>query len=247
MEKALDRSSICYISGISWPRSGQHLLVDVLKSYFGREFTYCEFYTPIDCCKKSPCTRSHTVHFSKNHDFESKAVLRKGTPYLVQYRSFLPSIVSAFEMYVQSGQLDTPDSFCVFARYHTTRYNAFLAKWAFGPSAPKEKLLISYEMLTSESKIDVLADIISFFAPNHSIDELRLLEITASVQKLLVEAEKTTTQFDFGIRSTRVVEEFRFFDRELFDELRSLTCESEALANQLAHLRLREGIVRVNA
>ncbi len=242
VENALDRPSIRYISGISWPRSGHHLLVNVVQSYFGQEFAYCEFYTPVDCCKKSPCIRTPMVKFSKNHDFGSKTGFTKGTPYLVQYRSFVPSIVSAFEMYVQNGQPDTPESFRIFAKHHTTRYNEFLTKWTFGPNSPKEKLLISYELLTSVSKIEVLTDIILFFAPNHSIDEVRLLEIAASVQKLLVEANKTTTHLDFGIRATRVVEEFRFFDGELFEELRSLTCESEALANQMARLRFHEGV-----
>ncbi|MEK4031628.1 hypothetical protein WOC76_21355 [Methylocystis sp. IM3] len=154
----------------------------------------------------------------------------------------MPSIVSAFEMYVQNGQPDTPESFRIFAKHHTTRYNKFLEKWAFGSSAPNEKLLISYESLTSDSKVEVLIDIISFFTPDHSTDELRLLEITTSVQKLLVESNKTTTHLDFGIRATRIVEDFRFFHGELFDELRSLTCESEALANEVARLRLREGV-----
>lgn len=239
VRKAPVQSGIRYVSGISWPRSGHHLLVDVLQSYFGEEFNYCEFYKPVDCCKKSPCARAPKIKFSKNHDFESKAEFRKGTPYLIQYRSFVPSIISAFEMYVQSGQPDTPDSFQVFARYQTARYNAFLERWTFGPSAPKESLLISYEMLTSESKIKVLTDIIAFFAPDHAIDDARLLKITMSVQKLLVEAKKTTTHLDFGIRATRVVEEFRFFDGDFFNELRSLTCESELLANLIVHQALR--------
>lgn len=242
MKKALDPSRSRYVCGISWPRSGHQLLVDILESYFGGEFAYCEFYTPVDCCKKSPCTRAPMVKFSKNHDFESKTGIRRGTPYLVQYRSFLPSVVSAFEMYVQNGQPDTADSFRFFARYLTTRYNAFLAKWTFGPNAPKEKLLIRYESLTSESKIEVLTDIISFFAPDHSIDELRLLKITRSAQKVQVDAKQTTMHFDFGIRATRIVEEFRFFNGALFDELRLLTCESEALANQTARFRMRESI-----
>ncbi len=245
MKNELDRP-IRYVSGISWPRSGHHLLVNVLQSYFGREFTYCEFYTPVDCCKKSPCIRKK-VKFSKNHDFGSKTGLTRGTPYLVQYRSFVPSIVSAFEMYVQNGQPDTPESFRIFAKHHTTGYNEFLEKWTFGPGAPKEKLLISYELLTSDSKVEVLIDIISFFAPGHSINELRLLEITTSVQKLLVEANKSTTHLDFGIRATRIVEQFRFFDGEFFEELRSLTCESEALANETARLRLREGVAPLPA
>ncbi|MGJ0507591.1 MAG: hypothetical protein ACR652_10755 [Methylocystis sp.] len=181
------------------------------------------------------------MKFSKNHDFEAKAAFRNGTPYLIQYRSFVPSIISAFEMYVQSGQPDTPDSFRVFATHQTARYNAFLEKWTFGPSAPKESLLISYEMLTSESKIKVLTDIIAFFAPDHAIDDARLLKITMSVQKLLVEAKKTTTHIDFGIRATRVVEEFRFFDEEIFNELRSLTSESEILANLIVHQGFQKG------
>jgi len=33
-----------YVTCVSWPRSGHHLLERVLGAYFGERWGYCEFY-----------------------------------------------------------------------------------------------------------------------------------------------------------------------------------------------------------
>ena len=40
---------------ISFPRSGQHVMQRLLNhiyNYYGKEFSYCEYYT---CCNEIPC------------------------------------------------------------------------------------------------------------------------------------------------------------------------------------------------
>jgi hypothetical protein len=160
--------AICrYVAGVSWPRSGHHLAVNVLKEYFGVNFSYCEFYTPKDCCRAFPCVRRDSVKFSKNHDFHLRAPISDSSPYLIQYRAFLPSVVSAYEMFVAQGQPDTPDSFENFATSVSGMYNAFLERWVFGTHSPRERLVLRYEEITSDGGVHFIALMIRFFAPNH--------------------------------------------------------------------------------
>jgi hypothetical protein len=148
-------------------------------------------------------------------------------PYLIQYRSFLPSVVSAFEMFVGQGRPDTPASFEEFAIAAADMYNAFLAKWVFGSNPPGERLILRYEELTSDSNMGCLASMIRFFAPNHSVEFGRIRRIRNSIQKEFVERGKKGVIDGFGIRATREVEAFRFYDRHLFRKLGALTCKSE--------------------
>ena len=75
-----------YVVGISWPRSGHHMLLRLLKLYFGPSFGYCSLYgdrpehpeVP-QCCRCVPCTNAGKINFSKNHDFDLSPV--------IQYRS----------------------------------------------------------------------------------------------------------------------------------------------------------------
>lgn len=219
-----------YVVGVSWPRSGHHLLVNMLKNYFGKEFVYCEFYVPNDCCKTVPCARAPAVTFTKNHDFDLQTPITPGFPYLIQYRAFLPSVVSAFELFVRSGKPNTPEAFRTYARNMAVGYNAFLWKWVIGTACPNEKLVCSYEEITSDNKIALFSNIIKFFAPNHSVNEDRLTELTESVQKMLVEDGNTTIISEFGIKAARNVEHFRFYDKEFFAELQELTRKSEQSA-----------------
>jgi hypothetical protein len=227
MESVECESSCRYVVGVSWPRSGHHLAVNLLQEYFGDEFSYCEFYTPKDCCRTAPCIRHGSVKFSKNHDFYSMMPISDRHPYLIQYRSFLPSVVSAFEMFVGQGRPDTLASFEEFAIAAADMYNAFLAKWVFGLHPPGERLILRYEELTSDSNMDFISSLIRFFAPSHPVEFGRIRRIRASIQKEFVERGRKGVIDGFGVKATRDVEEFRFYDRRLFRKLGALTCKSE--------------------
>jgi hypothetical protein len=226
--EAVECEPLCrYVVGVSWPRSGHHLAVNVLREYFGAEFSYCEFYTPIDCCRTIPCKRQDSVKFSKNHDFCLTAPISDRYPYLIQYRSFLPSVVSAYEMFVGQGQPDSQDSFEDFATAAARMYNSFLAKWVLGANSPRERLILRYEELTSDRNMDFLDAMIRFFAPFHHVEHGRIQRIRDTIQKEFVERGKKGVIDGFGIRATREVEEFRFYDRHLFAKLAALTRRSE--------------------
>ena len=90
--------NIRYVAGVSWPRSGHHLVQRLLQGYFGPHLSYDMFYHPeLDCCRVFPCTRGR-VHFSKNHDWDLSGVMSAGLPYLIQYRSAAAAAVSDFEL-----------------------------------------------------------------------------------------------------------------------------------------------------
>ena len=95
------------VIGVSWPRSGHHLLVRLLTLYFGETFRYCDFYGGVDnCCKTAPCTRAD-IHLAKSHDFDLALPQIADRKYLIQYRDFVPSVVSNFELHVRNGAPDT--------------------------------------------------------------------------------------------------------------------------------------------
>jgi hypothetical protein len=77
---------IGYFQGVSWERSGHHLLERILIAYFGDEFGYCEHYSPDDCCKSVPCLKAGTINLSKNHDMKSIVPIVDGVKYIIQYR-----------------------------------------------------------------------------------------------------------------------------------------------------------------
>ena len=61
----------------SIPRSGHHLLKEVLKISFGKEFSHCEWYYEPGCCRQLPCKlmesfcqHGQRVRLIKSHDFK---------------------------------------------------------------------------------------------------------------------------------------------------------------------------------
>jgi hypothetical protein len=201
--------------------------VNILKAYFARNFSYCEFYRPLFCCKQSPCARAKRIKFSKNHDFGLVTPIRSDVPYLIQYRSFLPSIVSAYEVFVKNGQEDSNEAFRLFALDNAEKYVAFIEKWISGPNAPNDRLIVQYEVLTSNTTIECLKRVISFFQPESEINEVMLIEIARTIKKVTVDAGKARTYPRFGIRDTRHIEDFRFFDANFFDDLAMVTSKAE--------------------
>lgn len=104
-----------YVIGVSWPRSGHHLMARLLRLYYGPNFTYCGFYGQTECCGKVPCARAGTVRYSKNHDFDGTLPQDAQHRYLIQTRAFPPSVVSNFELYLREGGQDDAASFARFA------------------------------------------------------------------------------------------------------------------------------------
>lgn len=60
---------------VSMPRSGHHVLEGMLQQSLGTQFSYCEFYTEQNCCKRIPCvgralntTQDCLLFLQKSHD-----------------------------------------------------------------------------------------------------------------------------------------------------------------------------------
>lgn len=204
--------------GVSWPRSGHHLLADLLRAYFGDIFRYCSFYDPDeDCCRQAPCVRSE-VSFSKNHDFGLKLPILSGRRYLVQFRQFAPSVISDYQLFLFVNKYDDSEkNFRAFAWHKLEEYNKFMEKWGSPRDTDVSILYISYENLTNDP-YRALQRAISFFTED-AIDGDVMQEIIKNIRKTELNDGIFKITENFGVKETRKVEDFKHYDPILFDEL----------------------------
>lgn len=210
-----------YVVGISWPRSGHHMLVRLLTAYFGPDFGYCDFYGKGDCCRRVPCARAGRVSLTKNHDFDLSVPQVAGQKYLVQYRDFVPSVISNFELHVLNGNPDTPLSFRRFASLQFDRYRDFAAKWLdsdFG----KSQLCIDYADLVRDTA-RVLGQVVGWLAPEHLCDEDRIDDAITMIDGEKIEARQVRRLKHAGVHPARQVANFRHATPGLLDQLGRLS------------------------
>lgn len=102
-------SNKVHILSKSYPRSGHHYFVNILKSFFGKNFHYCEFYQPTvdECCKREPCEKSLNPNFlismQKSHDFllvDPVLETSKNLRYFFFFRDFQASIASRTKLHL---------------------------------------------------------------------------------------------------------------------------------------------------
>lgn len=220
------------VLGISWPRSGHHLLVRLLQGYFGPGFGYCEYHkappslADLDqCCKQVPCAHLGRIHFTKNHDFDLKVPQVAGQRYLVQYRDFIPSVVSNFELFIRTGGQDSAESFRRFASNQFTRYLDFSQKWVTSEFA-RGQMLINYADLTADPEA-TLARIVQLFQPGSAHDTARIAQVVAAVDGQKVERAKTQMIKGAGVHASRDVRDFRYYQPQLFEALAGLRLRRE--------------------
>ena len=215
-------TDIRYVSGVSWPRSGHHAVANVLSAYFGPKFMYCEHYLPTDCCKSQPCTRNG-IHLSKNHDFEFDSIASDNVPYLIQYRSFITSVVSNFEVAVYNNSTaDNADSFREFSIYYANRYVRFVQKWIFDIRQPKERLVVKYDTLM-EDPLPTMTHIVKFFAPGNDVDRGRLAECIETAPIEIIGLGTLSNVEGHGLRPNRDIRSFRYYDDDFFNALNMFT------------------------
>lgn len=226
MERSLE-----YYVGVSWPRSGHHLLARLLQLYFGDRFNYCEFYKTVDCCKTVPCQRAGYICFSKNHDYKQAVPILPNTRYLVQYRRFSPALVSNFELYVRrTPGNDSARGFSTFARREARRYIQFVERWTQADTPNSVFAAVSYESLTDEP-LDTMQQVARLFAPHEEPDTDKLREAIDSVPRITAAEGKERVEAESGVAARRNVNEFRFYDEALFE---SLKAETDAAYDALA-------------
>jgi hypothetical protein len=209
------------VIGVSWPRSGHHMLARLLELYFGPGFVHCEFYSPhIDCCRQFPCTRQDRVHFTKNHDWDLALPQLPNRKYLVQVRDFLPSVVSNFDLNVRNGNPDGPDHFRQFASVEFGRYRAFMDKWVRSDFA-RRQLVVNYGDLLRDPPGE-LARVVAYFDPAAEADAERVARAIADVASEKITPEGVTREKGAGVHQERDVTRFRHYDADLFATLGAL-------------------------
>jgi len=222
--------SLEYYIGASWPRSGHHLLVRILESYFGKRFNHCEFYTPESCCKTVPCSRAGLVNFSKNHDYKFAVPVLASQKYLIQYRKFCPALVSNYELFVRNNNIDTQDDFRKLAESQAKKYSLFMNRWAGAEAANTTLVGISYEMLTG-APADTLETVIGLFSPCEPVDREKLRHSLESVEQITVKGGAERTEAEKGVFARRDIRSFRHYDEAFFQSLDERTMAAyEALA-----------------
>ncbi len=116
---------------ISFPRSGQHLIYEILKLiYFVHDydFTYCEYY---NCCNSVPC--SFKSIYQKNHDFTLDYKIIPTESYVVFYRKNIVYQLEAYYRYEINKNNDQYDleTLLTFINNNFYYYINFYEKWIF--------------------------------------------------------------------------------------------------------------------
>ena len=226
------RTQPIYVMGVSWPRSGHHLLARLLRLYYGATFTYCGFYGQHGCCGQMPCARAGTIRYSKNHDFDNTLHQNRQQRYLIQTRAFVPSVVSNFELYLREGGTDDAASFARFASAQFTAWRAFQDKWITSDFA-RHQTVIPYEALIRDPVTAVTYALSSFGDP--SPDPARLRAAIAQVDGEEVAQRRITPRPGTGVHPPRDVTQFRHYDAHLFGYLDKLRLTRQEVNRLFRH------------
>lgn len=181
---------------ISIPRSGHHLMVNLLFQYFSPDgkaphfqgqdarnsirkgiissgrFHYCEYYSH---CKSVPCSDPRT-NYSKNHDFGRHLPPETFPRLIVQIRHPLASIISYFQF--KNLILPNPDNAAEFRQMMASAKNYwrhFIHTWVLDNPNP-EKLVIRYETLIGQPQ-ETLAKVLAYLDPETPLNPNRLTTI----------------------------------------------------------------------
>ncbi|MBJ3777327.1 sulfotransferase domain-containing protein [Acuticoccus mangrovi] len=209
--------SLKYASCVSWPRSGHHLLVRLLSAAFGDSFQYCEYYKAQqepghDCCGSFPCTKPG-ISMSKQHDFDLKHDLPRDARLIVQFRKFLPAVVSEYELYCNKrpAEHDTKASFIRYARGRAKEYPIFIHKWVRTPRS--NRVVIDYDDLM-QSPSEQLNRVAKFYGVD--LTAVDLDEILNSARHISFKSGKAAVHQATGVKNRRDYKNFRYYDEKLF-------------------------------
>ena len=175
-----------HILGVSMPRSGHHYLVRLLRSYFGDEMGYCEFYGPKDCCKKIPCNKTilnKKLFYQKNHDHQLN--LRVGSEtsciLVIQFRHPVYQVSSNFELEIKNREyLNNVMHLQYYLAISAHYYINFWRKWLEG-EVLQPAITIEYNDLVSKS-MEELSKLLIFLG--FEIDKYRIMTVIQENQKL---------------------------------------------------------------
>lgn len=222
------------VIGVSWPRSGHHMLVRLLQLYFGPEFGYCDFYGGkpwVDeietCCKQIPCVHADRIWLTKNHDFELNLPQIPNQKYLIQYRDFAPSVVSNFELFVRNGGEDSVLAFRKFASGEFTRYLGFVERWVTSEFAT-DQLRLNYSVFLNDPHTE-LSRAVTFLNPGTPVDADRIAAAIANVDGEEIKQGRVKSLHKSGVHPERALSDFRHFSPALEMELNNLHLSRSAV------------------
>lgn len=111
---------------VSFPRSGQHLVVRGLMWVMPDLVVYSEGYQVLHNIENNGA-----VNIQKSHDFDLKLEVKPEYQYLVLTRDFIPALKSWWRMAVGNGMEDSEESFrnfCLDGK--KAYYDGFWQKWS---------------------------------------------------------------------------------------------------------------------
>lgn len=128
----------------TFPRSGHHMMANVLSYYFGDNFKYCEWYSEPD---KRPHICPET-NFTKTHDFNLQWPITNDFKYLVLIRHPIYSLASwRHHLETEEGEV-TGDMLNTVAKEKLKFWCDFICKWVLPPIP--NRMIVEYETLISE-------------------------------------------------------------------------------------------------
>ncbi len=213
-----------HILSVSMPRSGHHLLVRLLRSYYGEQFSYCTTYgkSRRDCCKKIPCIEvdksldnSH-IFMQKNHDFKLKSPLLQDYKYIIQYRHPIPRAMSNFELFIKNGddikKRNTKLKFYNFLNNEADYYIGFYQKYI--ESKFPNILLLKYEDLVDRPE-ESFRKVITFIQDDDEFFTNKWVKASQELERRSSGGEHKKRKKIFK----RNIFDFRFFDYEIIKEI----------------------------
>ena len=159
---------------ITFPRSGHHLLVRLLKQYFGDDMLgYSESYTdPNRRLELDP-----SVRFQKNHDLQLGTSVRDDRRYIVQIRYPIDSLVSWYKWECENRRAtDSPDAWVNFALQKTSFWMQFYRKWVL--DYIPGRLIVNYADLLTKPD-EALRRVVEHLT-DETPDEARIAECCAN-------------------------------------------------------------------
>lgn len=229
--------------GVSWPRSGHHLLVRLLQAVLGEAFGYCQHYhTSAACCGRLPCTRPD-IHLSKSHDFTGDLPRDPCRHHLVQWRDFLPSVVSDFELVVRGGGEDSRAAFLDHASHRFGAWAAFRARWVEWGEA-QGQLVLRYEDLVADPG-RALGRMLAALAPGMDVSPARIAAATARVDGERIERGCVERLTGAGVHAPRDVTAFRHYEPESFALLGRLRFAREEVSGAGRGADRREDVLEM--
>lgn len=160
---------------ITFPRSGHHLLKDILEYYFDGQLQYYSIYG------NSPgmlLGASLVTNYQKNHDFDLVTPVLEDRKYIVQIRDPVDAIESWFHMALRTT------SFCgsglpqhaqwkAFCSDKMIYYAKFVNKWVF--NHVPNRLIVSYYDLLHRPE-NTITSVIQHMVATADISSKRLVE-----------------------------------------------------------------------